>query len=727
MVVIRADLRTNREATLGERRQTPDDQDLDRAGQQNLLSGEAHGSIVQAGTVHGGINVQPSIPDTGQVIPRQLLPAPARFAGRLPELAQLHELIAKSSGSAPTVIILRGPGGVGKTALALRWLGHVADGFRDGNLYADLALSTGQPVAPEDVLGHFLRALGVAPQRIPSSLAERTALYRSVTARLDFVVLLDNAVSAAQAQVLLPAGTNSLAVVTSRRPLLGLLAGGAHAVQVDPLGAADALELLSHTIGSQRIQTERRSAERLAGLCGGLPIALCVAAARIASRPRRSLARMIDELSDERARLDGLSAEGDLSVRATFDVAYGALPSPLQHIYRTMGLHPGKAFSVEAAAVAIGADPRAARRALDELVDASLLEDFVGGEYRFHDLVRVHALDQALSHDSDEDRAAVVRNVLHWYLFAAQAANRVVMPARRVLTYEFGRSVHEFQLPAGIDHQVTAMGWLANHRANLVAATQDAAKFGWPELAYHLADALQPLFILHRYQRSSLEIGEVALRAAEAWGNSAAEASARKRLGRTYAQLGHFDRAQYHATELLRRARARHDRRAEASALKNTALLLAATGQLQEAVATFDQVIAILRALNKRRGEGLARIELADVLMRLDHTDAAISQSRQAGDILSALEPPDPYHTARAMSRLGQAYLGAGNLELARGLLQEAITVLAAQDAGPERGRAHRALATLSRRAGDEEGARRHDETADALLGADEPAPDADD
>ena len=144
----------------------------------------------------------------------------------------------------------------------------------------------------------------------PSSLAERTALYRSVTARLDFVVLLDNAVSAAQAQVLLPAGTNSLAVVTSRRPLLGLSAGGEHAVQVDPLGAADALELLSHTIGSQRIQTERRSAERLAGLCGGLPIALCIAAARIASRPRRSLARMIDGLSDERARLDGLSAEG---------------------------------------------------------------------------------------------------------------------------------------------------------------------------------------------------------------------------------------------------------------------------------------------------------------------------------------------------------------------------------------------------------------------------------
>ncbi len=122
-------------------------------------------------------------------------------------------------------------------ALALRWLGEVAERFPNGSLYADLALSTGQPVAPEDVLGYFLRALGVAPQRVPPGLAERTALYRSVTAQLDLVVLLDNAASAAQAKVLLPVAPNSLAVVTSRRPLLGLVATGAHAVQVDPLAA----------------------------------------------------------------------------------------------------------------------------------------------------------------------------------------------------------------------------------------------------------------------------------------------------------------------------------------------------------------------------------------------------------------------------------------------------------------------------------------------------------
>ncbi|HEX9337121.1 MAG TPA: tetratricopeptide repeat protein [Pseudonocardiaceae bacterium] len=435
---------------------------------------------------------------------------------------------------------------------------------------------------------------------------------------------------------------------------------------------------------------------------------------------------MIDELHDERARLDVLSAEGDLSVRATFDVAYGDLSPPLRLIYRTLGLQPGKVFSVEAAAAALGTDIRTTRRALDDLIDASLLEELVDGDYQFHDLVRVHALDQALRHDSDEDRATAVLNVLHWYLFAANAANRVVMPARRVLAYEFGQPLPEFVLPPGIDHHATAMGWLAGHRANLVAATHDAAKYGWARLAYHLSDALQPLFILHRHQRTSLEIGEVALSAAETWGNSAAETSARKRLGRTYAQLGHVDRAQHHATELLRRARAQHDRRAEASALKNMALLFAATGQPARAVETFDQVITILHALNKRRGEGLARIELADVLVTLDDTDAAINQLHQARDILSALSPPDAHNAARATSRLGQAHLRAHEFELARGFLQEAIIVLAAQDAGGERGKAHRALAELSRQTGDDDGARRHDEAADVLLNFDEPPPDAD-
>lgn len=707
---------------MGDRGQVPEDQAGERSRSRNLLFGATHGPVVQAGAIHGDVNLAPTIPDTGPVVPRQLLPVPARFTGRVPELRLLRDIAAGVGPTSPTVVVLRGPGGVGKTALALRWLGEIAERFPDGNLYADLVMSTGQPVAPEEVLGHFLRALGVAPQRIPTGLAERTALYRSVTARSALVVLLDSVMSAAQAKVLLPAAPGSLTVITSRRPLLGLVAAGAHTVPVEPLGPSNALELLTRTIGAERVRVERDNAERLIGLCGGLPIALCVVGARMASRPRRSLARMIDDLHDERVRLDALSAEGDLSVRATFDAAYADLSPPLRQIYRTLGLQPGKTFGVEAVAAALGSDVRKTQRAFDELIDASLLEELVDGDYRLHDLVRVHALDQALAHDSDEDRAAVVRNVLHWHLFAAQAANQVVMPARRVLTYDFAGPVHEFTLPLGIDDHTAALAWLADHRASLVAATNDAAKHGWAELAYHLSDALRPLFILHRHERDSLEVGEVALRAAEDWGNDAAQTSARKRLGRTYLHLGHLNRARYHATELLRRARAHHDRRAEASALKNLAQLHAASADPARAVATFEQVIGILAALHKRRDEALARIELADVHLAQGNATAAMAESRQSRDILSSLVPSDPYNTARATSRLGQACLMAQDGERAREFLEAALSVLAAQDAGHERGQAHRALAQLCRRTGDDDGARSHDATADVLLAADEPS-----
>ncbi|HET6504021.1 MAG TPA: hypothetical protein VFG87_25010, partial [Amycolatopsis sp.] len=141
----------------------------------NVVSGSAAGYVVQAKAVHGGVHFH-AAPEQSP-IPRQLFPPPQGFTNRARELAYLNQFLGRLS-----VVVLRGQGGVGKTTLALRWLDTVAARFPDGQLYADLALSTGEPVAPEDVLGQFLRALGVPPERVPRGLAERAALYRSVTA-----------------------------------------------------------------------------------------------------------------------------------------------------------------------------------------------------------------------------------------------------------------------------------------------------------------------------------------------------------------------------------------------------------------------------------------------------------------------------------------------------------------------------------------------------------------
>ncbi|WP_158885525.1 ATP-binding protein [Amycolatopsis anabasis] len=682
-------------------------------GQRSEISGDVTGPVVQAGAVHGDVHVHHG---TGEPVrPRQLLPPPARFAGRAAEVAALDRVLAEPGTNSSPVVVLKGPGGVGKTALALHWLDGLADRYPDGQLYADLAHPTGEPVAPEDVLGQFVRSLGVAPQRVPAGLTERTGLYRSVTAGRELIVLLDNAVSAGQARVLLPASPRGLTVVTSRYTLLGLLADGAHVVPVAPLDEAGSLDLLASRIGDERMAAERPTAEALAELCGGLPIALCVAGARVAARPRRSLANLAAELADERERLDALSAKGDLSVRSTFDVAYAGLDSRLRHLYRTLGLHPGGTFRVEVVAAMVRAAPRPTRDALEELVDASLLEELDEGRYRFHDLIRVHALEQALADEDEETRTATIHRAVTWYLFAAQAADRAVMPARRVLTHDFGAAA-EFPLPADLDQHSAALGWLEAERPNLIAATREAMQRDWFLVAYHLADALQPLFILHRHGQDAIEIGELALNAARQLDDPVAEKRVRKRLARVYTALGQTDRAERHISDLLLLSQERGDRRGEASALKSRGLLFAEAGRFAEAARVLARTVDILRGLGKRRGEALALINLGETLVRLGEHESAVVELGRARELLTSLHVPDPYNEARAARALGQAHLAGGNLEAADELLRHALVVFADQGADHERGRTHRALADLCERTGKPEESRQHAEAAGTFL-----------
>jgi hypothetical protein len=187
----------------------------------------------------------------------------------------------------PGLAFLTGSGGVGKTALAVAWAARNASGFPDGQLYADLRGFSGDGAAsPEEVLGQFLRALGVRPEGVPVGLAEQVALFRSSTAGKRLVVVLDNALSAAQARVLLPASAGCVVLVTSRLRLSGLFADGAEMVEVAPLPQTQAVELLANAVGRQRVADEFSDLEKLATLCGGLPIALSVAGARLASRPK---------------------------------------------------------------------------------------------------------------------------------------------------------------------------------------------------------------------------------------------------------------------------------------------------------------------------------------------------------------------------------------------------------------------------------------------------------
>lgn len=675
----------------------------------NTLSGRA-GSVVQAGAIHGDVHVH----DSGGLptIPRQLLPAADFLVGRDREMAWLDQA-GRRRRDRPAILILKGSGGVGKTALANQWLRREQHRFPDGQLYTKLTDTRGAPVAPEDVLGEFLRALGIDPRRVPAGLSERAALFRSVTARLTLAVLLDDAISAAQVRVLVPASPGSAVVVTSRRTLFGLLTDGALVLDVRPLDHSSAADLLTRRLGADRMAAEPSHATELAVLCDGLPIALNVVAALVLARPNRLLARTVTELRDRRRRLERLSVDSDTSVSVTFDASYRRLSAAGAAAYRVMGLHPGAAFSLRQIAAATAADVVDAEAAMEELVDANMLDEIGDGYYRPHDLIKVHAHDHAVRHDAERG-AAPVRLLIEWYLAAARAADRQVLPARTLLPYTPDAASDRFELPDLTDYP-TALRWLEDERSNLVAAVRAASERGWHALTYVLADAMQPVIIIHRHYRVAVEVDTVALRSVLADDNHGVEVDVRQRLARFSTRLGDLVTAQRHVDLLLAMTRSRGDRRGEASALKSQAAVHARAGKLPQAVAAYQATLDILTELDRPRAIGLAATDLGDVLVALGRCDDAVPLLERARTLLSGLPEPDEYNAARTTITLARAHIGVGDHATAGDLLHATLVAMREHDSTFQQARVHRALADLARAVGDEAAATEHDATANRL------------
>jgi tetratricopeptide (TPR) repeat protein len=620
----------------------------------------------------------------------------------------------RRAGRIPSLVVLRGPGGVGKSAIALRWLDTALDRFPDGQLYAELTQANGEPVAVEDVLGSFLRALGVPPDRVPNGFAERAALYRSVTANRSTVLLLEDAISAAQVKTLLPTSGTSAVLVTTRHTLAGLLTEGASVVAVEPLDPADAMDLMEQQVGTDRLAPERQSAESLLRLCAGLPVALCVAAALIMIRPRRSVADLVTELRDEHRRLDVLSVD-DLSVRATFDVSYRGLPARARDTYQALGVHAGSVITAELVAAVRGVSLADARAGLHDLVGASLLIEVDDVQYRCHALVHAHARAVTTQDVDPERRMAMERAALEWHLFVAQAAEVAVLPARTLRPFAFTR---RHDLPDGVTEHRGALAWLERHRLDLAEALRAALHSGYYELAYKLGRALQPLFIHHKHYREAAEVDRLALEAATAWGDPAAEADMRNRLARVLLRLGDVDAAQPHVEELLRSTRARGDRHDLANALQTLGGLHHRTGDHQRSARAFEEALATIRGQGYPRTEALAHIDLGTALVEAGDFRRAATHLVEARAILSILDPPDGYNFARTATILARAHRELDELDAARQLLTETLPVLAALDSDHELARAHEELAAVLGAAGDVDGAREHAREATRLRSA---------
>ena len=362
-------------------------------------------------------------------LPRELPAAVPHFTGRAGALAVLTELLDRPEFSATVVIsAINGTAGVGKTALAVHWAHQVSQRFPDGQLYVNLRGydPSGAPLLSADAVRGFLDALGVPAAQIPAAPQAQAGLYRSLLSGRRMLILLDNARDVAQVRPLLPGSAGCLVLVTSRSQLTGLVAAdGARVLTVDVLTDAEALALLGRRLGPERVAAEPAAAAELIMLCARLPLALNIAAARAAARPKHSLAAVAAALRGERGRLDAFDT-GDhaSSARTVFSWSYRSLSQPAARMFRLLGLHPGPDITEAAAASLAGVAAEAAHRSLAELTAAHLVTEQVPGRFSFHDLLRAYAAEQLGSSDSPPERHAALGRMLDYYLHTAQAAVR---------------------------------------------------------------------------------------------------------------------------------------------------------------------------------------------------------------------------------------------------------------------------------------------------------------
>jgi DNA-binding SARP family transcriptional activator len=410
--------------------------------------------------------------------PQQLPGDVAAFTGRLAELERLDR--AFSDGQAQRAVVISaiaGTAGVGKTALAVHWGHRVRSRFPDGQLYVNLrGYAQAAPVRPIDALGGFLRALGVAGERVPTDVDQAAALYQTMLADRQVLVLLDNATDAEQVRPLVPTTGSSFAVVTSRSALDGL---DSIRFALEVLDGSEAIDLLTRILGAGRVAVEPAAVAELAALCAYLPLALRIAAANLIDGT--GIADYVERLRTGN-RLAELAVEGDPSaaVRGAFDLSYAGLDEPAQRMFRLLGLILGPDISVEAAASLAGVPVVEATALLARLVDAHLVER-VGGRYGCHDLLRLYAGELV---GGGPEAADAEDRLLDHYLHTAYGASQVteeIAGAPGLDDLRPGVFVRTMATPG------EAIEWANAERATLVAAVRRTAAVGRDADVWRLA------------------------------------------------------------------------------------------------------------------------------------------------------------------------------------------------------------------------------------------------
>lgn len=618
-----------------------------------------------------------------QAGPRQL-PAASDLVGRGYLTAEVTWLLRRQSGLAVPVVVISGPGGIGKTALAVRAAHASADHYPDGQLYMELRGTVGGQVDTSEILAQFLRALEVA--RVPETKSERLATYRTLLANRRVLIVLDDAVDGDQVNDLIPANP-ACAVLVTARLRLPELSGAHHVAPLEPLGAAHARELFERVVSDAGVELDddHEAIDRVVALCGGLPLALKIAGAlRVHDHPRPT-----SELADRLARQGPAGfSYGRLNVERTIGVGFDRLDLAGRRLFLGLGLLPLNRFGLWTAAALLEGSAADGVTALSQLAASFMIESVApGASYGFHDLTRDYARRRALA-ELPDDRDVLLARVYRALLTLVRRAHAGLYGGDFEVVHS---EVPDWDAPAEVLAEVDASprDWFDRQRSNIRAAVEHCAVLGLVDICWDLAVSAHEFYGTEGYFDDWLATHMVARDACAVAGDLRGEgivlaclnqpALVATRRASSDLVVAELERA----VDLLAGC---EDRHGHAIALRVLANALRRQGHLSRPLVIFAEALAQYQASGDTVGQQQTMRFIGQTHFDREHYVQARQVLMAAENLAAELSGERDRPIAQIRYWLGQTYLGLKDIDAAQAAFE---AVLAAYPDGRGIGHAY--------------------------------------